>query len=95
MDKRHSSHGRKANVRNAVCDYSVYTDRKSTIVQVNLDLVYPGDDNRMNVETYVGCGSSRRVAEDSYDERTGNLLALYRALQHVTAELKKEVDKIH
>lgn len=82
-------HGRTALIDMDNATITFHSDRKSTIAEIGISLSV-GD----SFEYFTGVGSSRRVRGDAYDERTGNLLALYRAVQHVAAELKKEVNKI-
>lgn len=79
-------HGKSINVDNERPWLRVYSDGKSTIAEV---IVWADG------HEYRGSGSSRRVKGDAYDARTGNLLAIFRAVDDVRGQLKKEVDKIH
>jgi Domain of unknown function (DUF1876) len=85
------SYGKDAQRNSFRPSLEIFTDRKSTVAEI---VIYLGTE-APNVEEFIGTGSSRRVKDDKYDERIGHLLAVYRAVEDVRAQLKKEVDKIH
>lgn len=80
------THGRSALFGTGGIQRTVVTDNKSTIAEVFVDIAG---------ERFFGVGSSRRVKEDAYNARTGELLATYRAVIRLASALKAEVDKIH
>lgn len=79
------THGRDVQVAGVTSYHDVFSDRKATIVQVELSILG---------ESFIGNGSAYRVAEDEYNERTGTLLATTRAVEDLLARLKYQARKI-
>lgn len=74
-------------VEDAAAGYFKFiSNDKATLAEVG---VFVGN------EVFLGTGASWRTGEDKYDGRTGDLLAVFRAVDELRTQLKKEVDKVH
>lgn len=78
---------RGGSLRTDICDAHLLLANDKTMTLAEFSL-------KIGNETFTGTGNSRRVREDKYDERTGNLIAAYRALSAVVNILGQQVKNL-